>query len=70
MGRCAYKDGISAMVLRHENRRALRVGESEQRHLLGSRKTHKKITPPREKNALVDSGMFKNTVPIMIPWKM
>jgi hypothetical protein len=32
--------------------------------------THKKRTPPREKNAVVSSGILKKTVPMMMAWKM
>jgi len=31
--------------------------------------THKKIIPPREKNAVVSSGAFKKTDPMMMAWK-
>ena len=32
--------------------------------------THKKTTPPLEKNELVEFGEFKKIVPMMIAWMM
>ena len=58
------------MEERAPKRIALRVwkvgGEWDESEGARGERTYKNKTPPREKNADVESGTFKKTVPIMI----
>ena len=68
MGRWLTRAGIAAWAVRAANRLALRESVSQRMSIGRKESTHKKMTPPREKNAEVASGRRKKTVPMITAW--
>lgn len=71
IGRWTKSAGISAMDDSAANKRALKYAHQYACYAAtGKRGTHKKMTPPLEKNVAVLLSSRKKIVPTIIPWKM